>query len=194
VPAAHLNLPPVPRLVPTPGLAHRELVGEETEDAVTGTPVVMKFNGYGSMDPTTDFIKVGSTETWEWINLTCDAHPMHIHLVASQVLNRQAFDVDGYKTAWDAYLDGGRLPHQKPVLAKYLRGPLLPPAPEELGAKDTVKAYPGYVTRTRATFELPWTSVLDMNAKTRSFGSYVYHCHILEHEENDMMRPFEIKF
>jgi spore coat protein A len=194
VPAAHLNLPAVPRLVQTPGLSHREIVGEETEDPTTGTPVVMKFNGYASMDPTTDFIKVGSTETWEWINLTCDAHPMHIHLVASQVVNRQAFDVDAYKTAWDAYLVGGRLPHQKPVLAKYLQGPLLPPSPEEMGAKDTVKAYPGFVTRVRATFNLPWTSALDMNMKTRSFGSYVYHCHILEHEENDMMRPFEIKF
>jgi spore coat protein A len=194
VPAAHLNLPAVPRLVQTPGLAHREIVGEETEDVTTGTPVVMKFNGYGSMEPTTDFIKVGSTETWEWINLTCDAHPMHIHLVASQVVNRQAFNVDAYKTAWDAYLDGGRQPHQKPVLAKYLQGPLLPPSPEEMGAKDTVKAFPGFVTRVRATFDLPWTSVLDMNMKTRSFGSYVYHCHILEHEENDMMRPFEIKF
>ena len=170
------------------------MVGEETEDPVTGTPLVMKFNGYGSMDPTTDFIKAGSTETWDWINLTVDAHPMHIHLVSFQVLNRQPFDVDNYKLAWDAYLASGRLT-PKPVLKHFLtKGPAVAPEPEEMGGKDTVKAYPGFVTRVRAKFELPLTSLLDMNPKTKSFGTYVYHCHILEHEENDMMRPFEIIF
>lgn len=197
VPAAHLKLPAIPRLVPTHGLPDRELVGEETEDPATSTPIVMKFNGYGSMDPTTDFVKAGTTETWDWINLTMDAHPMHMHLVSFQVLNRQAFAVDGpngYKAAWDAYLASGRSPALKPILSHYLTGPALPPEPEEMGGKDTVKAYPGYVTRVRAKFELPWTSALDLNPKTKSFGSWVYHCHILEHEENDMMRPFEVVF
>ncbi len=64
----------------------------------------MLLNGYHFMDPTTDFIKAGTTETWRWINLTVDAHPMHPHLVASQVVNRQAIDVDGYTAAWEAYL------------------------------------------------------------------------------------------
>jgi len=200
VPAAQLRLPAVARLVPTPGLAEREVVGEETEDPITGTPVVMKFNGYGSMDPTTDFIKAASTETWDWINLTVDAHPMHVHLVSFQVLNRQALIMtpDGsepaYKAAWDAYLASGRQPSLKPKLKNYVTGPLLPPSAEELGGKDTVKAYPGFVTRIRAKFDLPYTSLLDLNFRTRSYGSYVYHCHILEHEENDMMRPFEVTF
>ncbi|BDU70601.1 spore coat protein [Geothrix oryzae] len=195
VPAAALKLPAVPRLIPTPHLAHREVVGQETADPATDTPIGVKFNGYGSMDPTTDFIKAGSTETWEWINLTGDAHPMHIHLVSFQVLDRQPFDVDGYEAAWDAYLASGRLPALKPVLSSFLTlGPPVPPAPEEMGGKDTVKAYPGFVTRVRAKFDLPWTSVLDMDFRTRTFGTYVYHCHILEHEENDMMRPFEITF
>ena len=61
-----------------------------------------------------------------------------------------------------------------------------------MGYKDTVKAPPGYVTRTRAKFTLPWTSLLDYDWKTKSFGNWVYHCHILEHEENDMMRPFVV--
>jgi spore coat protein A len=194
VPAAALKLPAIPRLLPTPHLANREVVGDELTDA-TDTPVGVKFNGYGSMDPTTDFIKAGSTETWEWINLTGDAHPMHVHLTSFQVLNRQPFDADGYKIAWDAYLASGRLPNLKPVLSTFLTlGSAEPPPPEEMGGKDTVKAYPGYVTRIRAKFELPLTSLLDMNFKTRSFGTYVYHCHILEHEENDMMRPFEVIF
>jgi spore coat protein A len=55
-----------------------------------------------------------------------------------------------------------------------------------------VKAPPGFVTRTVAKFTLPWTSLLDYDWKTGSFGNWVYHCHILEHEENDMMRPFKV--
>ncbi len=61
-----------------------------------------------------------------------------------------------------------------------------------MGYKDTVKAYPGMVTRVRAKFTLPATSPLDYNRKTGSYGTWVYHCHILEHEENDMMRPFQV--
>ena len=77
----------------------------------------MLLNGYHFMDPTTDFVKAGTTETWQWINLTGDAHPMHTHLVTFQVVNRQKFDVDGYTTAWDAYLASGRGPALKPSLA-----------------------------------------------------------------------------
>ena len=76
----------------------------------------------------------------------------------------------------------------------YLIGPPIDPAPEEMGYKDTVKSPPGMVTRTRAKFDLPWTSFLDYNWKTKSFGNWVYHCHILEHEENDMMRPFKVVY
>jgi spore coat protein A len=197
VPAASLKLPAIARLVPTPGLREREVVGKETTDPVTDTPIEMKFNGYGSMDPTTDFVKAGTTETWDWINLTVDAHPMHVHLVSFQVVSRQALIVDGpdgYKAAWEAYLASGRQAALKPILSRYLTGPLLPPEPEEMGGKDTVKAYPGFVTRIRAKFDLPWTSILDMNFKKKNFGDWVYHCHILEHEENDMMRPFEVVF
>ena len=194
VPGARLRLPAVPRLVPTPGLADRELVGQETADPATDTPVVMKFNGWGAMDPVTERVKAFTTETWDWINLTGDAHPMHMHLVSFQVLDRQPLDVDGYTAAWDAYLASDRQPALKPVLAKFLTGPPVPPAPEEMGGKDTVKAYPGLVTRVRATFDLPWTAALDLDLASRSFGSWVYHCHILEHEENDMMRPFEVVF
>jgi FtsP/CotA-like multicopper oxidase with cupredoxin domain len=148
-------------------------------------------NGYHFMDPTTDFIKADTTETWQWINLTVDAHPMHPHLVASQVVNRQRFDVESYTAAWDAYLESGRTT-SRPNVTTYLFGPLIPPDPEEMGYKDTMKAPPGYVTRTRAKFTLSATSLLDYNSTTRSFGNWVYHCHILEHEENDMMRPFVV--
>jgi spore coat protein A len=196
---ANLKLPCIPRLAATTGVPPRDIVLKETmvkglnwtptNDEMVPSEVLL--NGYHFMDPTTDIIKAGTTETWRWINLTVDAHPMHPHLVASQVVNRQKIDVPGYTAAWTAYLASGRTTI-KPNVANYLIGPRIAPAPEELGFKDTVKAYPGMVTRTRAKFSLPATSRLDFNWKTRSFGSWVYHCHILEHEENDMMLPFEV--
>ena len=188
---ADLKLPAVPQLADG-GLPWRDVVAKENflDDEDLGPDAVL-LNGYGFLDPTTDKIRAGTTETWQWINLTVDAHPMHPHLVAVQVVNRQAFKVDAYKAAWLEYLESGRT-SAKPNLDDYLIGDPIPPAPEEMGFKDTVKAYPGYVTRTRAKFNLPATSLLDYNWRTKSFGSWVYHCHILEHEENDMMRPYEV--
>ena len=72
---------------------------------------------------------------------------------------------------------GSTRPHSPPVRC-------IPPAPEERGFKDTVKANPGYFTTIRAKFELPTGVTAPQN--------YVYHCHIVEHEDNDMMRPFTV--
>ena len=113
-------------------MAPRDIVAKETmvdgyaTDPTTGMPEMVPsevlLNGLNFMDPTTDFVKAGTTETWRWINLTVDAHPMHPHLVAVQVVNRQLIDVPGYTTAWDAYLASGRDPQLKPHLRDYLVG------------------------------------------------------------------------
>jgi len=66
----------------------------------------------------------------------------------------------------------------------FATGPTEPPAPEERGFKDTVKANPGYFTTIRAKFELP--------VGVTAPQTYVHHCHIVEHEDNDMMRPFTV--
>jgi len=190
---ANLQLPAISRLAPTPNLKSRDVVAKENMVGPPGEeePNEMLLNGYHFMDPTTDFIKVGTTETWQWINLTVDAHPMHPHLVTFQVVNRQKIDVAAYTNAWAAYLDSGRTT-TKPDVSSYLTEDPIDPAPEEMGYKDTVKTPPGYVTRTRAKFTLNATSLLDYDWRTKSFGKWVYHCHILEHEENDMMRPFVV--
>ena len=153
----------------------------------------MLLNGYHYMEPVTEVVKAGTTETWRWVNLTVDAHPMHMHLVTFQVVNRQQIDVA------ELHRRVARVPRLGPEPVAQARSrrlpgrePMLAPAPEEMGFKDTAKVPPGYVTRTRAKFTLPWTSALDYKLKTRSYGTWVYHCHILEHEENDMMRPFEV--
>ena len=112
-------------------------------------------------DATTENVSLGNTEVWEIYNFTADAHPIHIHLVQFQVVDRQglATDVEGMAT-------------QPAQLVGVPRGPEV----WETGYKDTVIAYPGEVTRVKATFPLD--------------GLFVWHCHILEHEDNEMMRPY----
>jgi bilirubin oxidase len=100
-------------------------------------------------DAITENPALGAIEVWELHNFTEDAHPIHIHEVQFQIVDRQPFD-----------------------------GQARPPEPGETGLKDTVIAYPGEITRVKALFDLP--------------GLYVWHCHIVEHEDNEMMRPYFI--
>jgi FtsP/CotA-like multicopper oxidase with cupredoxin domain len=115
------------------------------------------------VDPVTENPAVGATEIWEIYNATADAHPMHIHEVAFEVVNRQRLVFDG---------------EGEVVQPIELEGDSTPPEPWESGFKDTVIAYPGEVTRLRAHFNRP--------------GQFVWHCHIVEHEDNEMMRPYRI--
>jgi FtsP/CotA-like multicopper oxidase with cupredoxin domain len=124
----------------------------------TGTPVAKEW-----MAPVTENPAVGATEVWEYYNTTADAHPMHIHEVAFQVVNRQGLALDE---------DGEVI---QPI---QLAGDTTPPEAWENGWKDTVIAYPGQVTRLRMKFTNP--------------GQFVWHCHIVEHEDNEMMRPYRI--
>jgi spore coat protein A, manganese oxidase len=114
-------------------------------------------------DPITEDPKLGSTEIWDLINLTADAHPIHVHLIDFQILDRRPFDVEQFK---------------KERVIHYT-GPSIPPEPQERGWKDTVRANPNQVTRIIMKFG-PYT------------GLYVWHCHILEHEDYEMMRPFVV--
>jgi len=117
------------------------------------------------MDPVTENPQLGDTEVWEIYNTTADAHPMHIHELAFEVVDREGLLLGGE--------DGDQV-----VQPFQLDGDASPPRPWETGVKDTVVALPGQVTRIRARFETP--------------GQYVWHCHIVEHEDNEMMRPFRI--
>ncbi|HET9249047.1 MAG TPA: multicopper oxidase [Actinomycetota bacterium] len=105
--------------------------------------------------PITENPALGATEVWELYNFTEDAHPIHIHEIHFQVVDRQSLGDDNLPT-----------------------GAARPPEPWETGFKDTVIAYPGEVTRVRGRFDVP--------------GLFVWHCHIVEHEDNEMMRPYAI--
>lgn len=115
--------------------------------------------------PITTRPRRGSLELWQLINTTPDTHPIHLHEVHFRILNRQSFDVNHFNRT-------GRL---------RFTGAPVPPAFDERGMKDTVRAHPGQVTRMIPHFGLtPFT------------GEFVWHCHILEHEDWEMMRPFQI--
>jgi len=117
------------------------LLGTVNPDG-TGLPLLW-------MDLITENPALGSVEIWEFHNFTADAHPIHIHQVHFEIVNRE---------------DGS--------------GNMRGPEAWETGYKDTVITYPGEITRVKAFFDLP--------------GFYVWHCHIVEHEDNEMMRPFHV--
>ena len=129
----------------------------------------------------TELPKAGTVEDWVYINMTGDTHPMHTHLVTHQVIGRTPFDVDAYQAKYGGPkgVPGGIDP------TPFATGPMEPPDPTERGFKDTSKVNPGYFTTIRAKFELP--------AGVKAPQTYVHHCHIVEHEDNDMMRPYIVR-
>jgi FtsP/CotA-like multicopper oxidase with cupredoxin domain len=153
--------------------------------------------------------KLNTVEEWDIVNTTGDAHPIHIHLTQFRVLNRQEFDEPSYTAAVNTRLPVPGLPDPSvsgqgpwPALAAngYLLGKPTAPAANERGWKDTVIAPPGQVTRILVPFggtaggvAAPFTGDAKTAAVQRFAGTYVFHCHILEHEDNDMMQPYRIR-
>jgi spore coat protein A len=155
-------LRPVPKIPESAAVKTRLLTLGEKDDKAGNSMMMLLNNAHWSM-PVTESPALNSVEIWNLLNLTDDSHPIHLHLVRFQILSRQAFEPE-------YYYQGGRV--------QYI-GPPVPPAPNEAGWKDTVQAHPGMVTRIIARFEgYP--------------GRYVWHCHILEHEDNEMMRPYDV--
>jgi spore coat protein A len=132
--------------------------------------------GQPYMAPSTENPYAGATEMWQIMNLTGDTHPIHFHLVNVQLIQRQPFTGD--PSGW-AY-----------------SGPPTPPDPNELGWKETVRMNPGEITTVIMKFdlpELPTAAMRDAVSPRTGGREYVWHCHILEHEEHDMMRPLIVR-
>jgi bilirubin oxidase len=155
-PPAQLRLPAVARLG-APSTVRRlslnEMASSQFDAPVMGMLGTLTAAGEPNAlhwgDPVTENPAVGATEEWELYNFTEDGHPIHVHLVQFQVINRQPFG-----------------------------GVVRPPEVWETGTKDTLVALPDEITRIRARFDLA--------------GRFVWHCHIIDHEDNDMMRPYQI--
>jgi FtsP/CotA-like multicopper oxidase with cupredoxin domain len=148
----------------------RDKDGEEIEGPAEAALGIVAEDGTARslewLDKVTENPTAGSTEVWEIYNTTADAHPIHIHETVFEVVDRQALETEG--EGEEETLATPLEPTDEP------RGP----EPWETGFKDTVIAYPKEVTRVRATFG--------------QGGQFTWHCHILEHEDNEMMRPYRI--
>ena len=212
----------------------RQLTLNEVQGAGGPLEVVVNNTKWdGSLSPNaggiTELPQVGSTEVWEIINLTEDAHPIHLHLVQFQLVNRQLFNTSTYFATYSAAFPGGAFkpaygparsygtPNAagalggNPDVTPFLQGPPAPPNPNETGWKDTFVMYPGQVTRIVVRFAPQEVAVggvspgqnlypFDPRAgigTTDGFGfpggpGYVWHCHIIDHEDNEMMRPYQV--
>lgn len=176
--------PSVPGPVPYTGPVNRQLTLNEDFDELgrliqtIGTFTQNGFNNQGLptwgrayLDNSTENPSAGAVEVWQIMNLTGDTHPIHFHLVNVQLIQRQPFT-------------------GTPSKFRYTGKPT-PPDPNEIGWKDTVRMNPGEVTTVIMQFNLPKLPVsMGDPVSPRTGGhEYVWHCHILEHEEHDMMRP-----
>jgi FtsP/CotA-like multicopper oxidase with cupredoxin domain len=242
----------------------RRLVLIEQEDPNSGGPVWALQNNvnYNGINPytnepipgsipvedgmlnVTELPRNGSTELWEIINLTPDAHPIHVHLIQFQLLNRQVINIgdvtppfvnggyrqNTYEQAWidqgfpDGTLYGAGSPflYTTPIAGALGGNPAVPladlaavysPDPNEFAWKDTIKVFPGTITRVVMRFapqnipvggvtpgqnKFSFDPTAGLDVKHDSFGypggpGYVWHCHIIDHEDNSMMRPYLVK-
>jgi spore coat protein A, manganese oxidase len=155
-------LVPLARIAESTAVKTRRLTLDESQNMVAES-TGMLLNKTPWHAPITENPTLGTTEIWEFVNLTDDTHPIHLHLVRFQILDRRPFD-------WFQYMTAGTL--------RFI-GPAMPPDANELGWKDTVRVNAKTVTRIIVPF-------------VGYAGRYVWHCHILEHEDNEMMRPYEV--
>jgi spore coat protein A len=156
------DLRPVPRIPESQAVRTRLLTLDEYVNK-SGNPVMLLLNASHWSHPVTEKPVLGSTEIWTLINPTNDSHPIHLHLVRFQILDRQPYEPWIFQTKRQLHF----------------LGPPQLPDPNEAGWKDTVRAHSQMVTRIIVPF-------------AGYTGRYVWHCHILEHEDNEMMRPYDV--
>jgi FtsP/CotA-like multicopper oxidase with cupredoxin domain len=165
-----------------------------------GGNAMRSVDGLDFTAPTTEFPLVGSTEQWDVVNVGGGGHQIHIHLIEFQVVSRQTIDTAAYLQQWN--LLNGFKPVTRPIVVDptpYLTGAVLPPLPYETGWKDTARSPSNQVTRLAARWAPQETVTGGVSPGQNQFPidptagpGYLWHCHILGHEDNDMMRPLPL--
>jgi spore coat protein A len=188
VPAQLNTIPTLPAPTTSRQLTLLEVMGP-------GGPLEVLLDGKKWGADISENVTLGDTEEWIIVNPTADAHPIHLHLVQFQLVSRQNFRVNKYVTDWMALNGMPPVPNdwitQNPPYQNYLQGKIAGPRLHETGWKDTIQAFPGQVTIIRVRFAPIGGGTYPFDA-TQGPG-YVWHCHILDHEDNEMMRPYLVK-
>ncbi|QUI21001.1 multicopper oxidase domain-containing protein [Vallitalea pronyensis] len=197
-----MPLPPILNEIPTliPDVPKKILTLNVVLNNGNG-PLELLLDGQKWASPISELPIVGSTVEWEVPNLTRATHPVHIHLIQFQIVNRQLFDSDKYLEDWLSI--NGEPPLQHPTIPlpvePYLIGDPIEPDLNEQGWKDTIRMNPSEITRIRLRFtpqdvpsgdSKPGVNLFPFDP---TFGpGYVWHCHIIDHEDNEMMRPMKV--
>jgi len=193
----NINLNNIPKLKVNSKVRTLVLFEVEGENG----PLEVLLDGQKWSAPISELPIVGSTEKWEIVNLTEDAHPIHLHLVQFLIFTRQTFRATDYTEDWTNLNGDPPLSSTTKVvpIKNYLEETPIPPAPNEAGWKDTVRANPGEVTSILVRFApqdsennlvIPGVNLYPFDPT--SGPGYVWHCHILDHEDNEMMRPYKV--
>jgi spore coat protein A, manganese oxidase len=164
----------------------------EIINPANGAPMMAMLNNLPFTTNQIESPVVDTVELWNIINTTGDLHPIHLHLLQFQILGRQKYDAAGYAAANYPNLNNtaGTGPFPAPSADGFARGAMRPADLNERGWKDTVQTYPGEITRIVVPFGANAAPGVPFG---KSFtGDYVWHCHILEHEDNEMMLPYRV--
>jgi len=183
----------------TPNRPTRTLV-QNVELDETGDIIQAELDGQLFHQDTTELPTIGSTEDWDFVNTTPLTHNKHVHLIQFLLVSRQNIDAASYLADWKVV--NGNPPFSHPTLKlpveRYLIGMEEQPFPEESGWKDTIRTPAGQMTRIRVR----WAPQLPTGGGTIGvndfpinpiFGiGFIWHCHLVEHEDNEMMRPMTV--
>jgi FtsP/CotA-like multicopper oxidase with cupredoxin domain len=208
--------PSRPVLTPNAPTRVKVLRSFEDDDPLSPTFNKRAIDGLDFDTPPTEFPLVGSTEEWDLVNTfpladfagdtDLNTHQIHIHLLEFQLLNRQAFDSADYGEQWALF--NGHNPISSQIVvpyAPYLTGGIINPLPVETGWKDTIQAPSGFVTRILVRWAPQSTPAGGVQPGQNQFPidptsfpdpikgpGYVWHCHLVGHEDHDMMRQLSV--
>jgi len=154
-------------------------------------PLGSFLNGQKWSAMTSETPQLGSTEEWSIVDLTDDAHPIHLHIAQFQIVFRQPINSTSYTEAWEALNGVPPVTAAKELEpAPFLIGPARLPESIEQCWKDTVIVLPGEVTVIRVRFSPQEVKDYPFDATTEP--GYIWHCHILDHEDNEMMQRLKL--
>ncbi|WP_072802885.1 multicopper oxidase family protein [Rhodococcoides yunnanense] len=187
-------LPPVPA-----AQVQRTVTVNQPSAGLSLAPPLMTLNNLRYADPDIEMPAQGTVEQWNIVNTTLEPHPIHLHLVHFRTLGRAPVDLPAYQRD-NPRPDVGI--KWAPDVERYVTGPLSPPAAWEAGAKDTVNTYPGTVTRILVRFpsaeDLGFDPDAVFSAPSGHHGGgaelqgYMWHCHMLDHEDHEMMLRYRL--